>query len=65
MAGLPAIIAATGIALTAHFTVGAFRSFLTVQPWWKSGLQLMAFGTGEGAITFGIGVALGHFIASN
>ena len=25
----------------------------------------MAFGTGEGAITFGIGVALGHFIASN
>jgi VIT1/CCC1 family predicted Fe2+/Mn2+ transporter/rubrerythrin len=65
MSGLQAIVAAAGIALAAHFTVGASRAMLTVRPWWKSGLEMTAFGAVEGITTFGIGVALGHFVGAN
>jgi hypothetical protein len=35
---------------------------MTVRPWWRSGLELMTFGAGEGIITFSIGMALGRLV---
>ena len=63
MSGIPAIIAAAAVALTAHFAVGASRSMMTVRSRWRSGLEMTAFGAAEGITTFGIGM-LGHFIGS-
>lgn len=50
--------------LSAHFAVGATRSLMTVRPWWRSGLELMAFGAVEAIITFSIGMAFGQWIGA-
>jgi VIT1/CCC1 family predicted Fe2+/Mn2+ transporter len=65
MGGVPAIVVAMIVCLAAHFAVGASRSLLTVRPWWRSGLELAAFGAVEGVTTFGIGMALGHWVGTN
>jgi len=64
MAGVPALITATIISLAAHFAAGAARSIMTIRPWWSTGLELTAIGAIEGAITFGIGMALGYFVGA-
>jgi hypothetical protein len=37
---------------------------MTVRPWWRSGLELTAFGAVEGIVTFAIGVALGQLLGT-
>jgi vacuolar iron transporter family protein len=65
MSGVPAITFAAVISLTAHFAVGAIRSLMTVRPWWRSGLELTAFGAAEGIVTFALGVALGQLLGTH
>jgi VIT1/CCC1 family predicted Fe2+/Mn2+ transporter len=62
VSGIPAIALAAIVCLSAHFAVGATRSLMTVRPWWRSGLELMAFGAVEGIVTFSIGIALGQWV---
>lgn len=64
MSGVPAIALAATVSLSAHFAVGAARSLMTVRPWWRSGLELTAFGAAEGIVTFGIGMALGQLLGT-
>jgi VIT1/CCC1 family predicted Fe2+/Mn2+ transporter/rubrerythrin len=65
MSGFPAIAVAAAVSLSAHFAIGATRSLMTVRPWWRSGLELTAFGTVEGLITFSIGVTLGRLVGAH
>jgi vacuolar iron transporter family protein len=60
--GVPAMIVAAVISLSAHFVVGAARSSMTVRAWWSTGLELTAFGAAEGVVTFSIGMALGQIV---
>ena len=60
MSGVPAVVAAAVISLAAHFAVGAAKSLITVRTWWSSGLEMTVVGAVEGAITYGIGLWLGH-----
>jgi len=60
MSGTSAILAAAVISLVAHFAVGAAKSLITVRSWWSSGLEMTAIGAVEGAVTYGIGLWLGH-----
>ncbi|MFP5236219.1 MAG: VIT1/CCC1 transporter family protein [Acidobacteriota bacterium] len=60
MQGLDAVIAAAIISLLAHFAVGAAKSLITVRSWWSSGLEMTVVGAIEGAVTYGIGILLGH-----
>ena len=60
MTGTSAIIAAAVISLIAHFAVGAAKSLITVRSWWASGFEMTAVGAVEGAVTYAIGLWLGH-----
>jgi VIT1/CCC1 family predicted Fe2+/Mn2+ transporter/rubrerythrin len=60
MAGVPAIIVAAVISLAAHFAVGAAKSLITIRSWWSSGLEMTFVGALEGAVTYIIGVGIGH-----
>jgi VIT1/CCC1 family predicted Fe2+/Mn2+ transporter/rubrerythrin len=59
--GLEAVEIAAVISLIAHFLVGAGKSLVTVRSWWASGFEMTLVGAIEGAVTYGIGLALGHF----
>lgn len=59
--GLKAVIIAAVVSLVAHFLVGAAKSLVTVRSWWASGFEMTLVGAVEGVVTYGIGVALGHF----
>lgn len=65
MSGVPAIAIAAVVSVTAHFAVGATKSLMTIQSWWRSGFELAAFGAVEGVITFSIGVALGRIVGTH
>jgi VIT1/CCC1 family predicted Fe2+/Mn2+ transporter/rubrerythrin len=60
MSGVPAIIVAAVISLIAHFAVGAAKSLITIRSWWSSGLEMTMVGAIEGAVTYVIGVGIGH-----
>lgn len=60
MSGTDAVIAAAAVSLVAHFAVGAAKSLITVRSWWASGLEMTAVGAVEGAVTYAIGLWLGH-----
>jgi len=60
MTGTAAVIAAAAISLVAHFAVGAAKSLITVRSWWSSGFEMTAVGAVEGAVTYAIGLWLGH-----
>jgi VIT1/CCC1 family predicted Fe2+/Mn2+ transporter/rubrerythrin len=60
MTGAAAVIAAATISLIAHFAVGAAKSLITVRSWWASGFEMTAVGAVEGAVTYAIGLWLGH-----
>ncbi|WP_263358462.1 VIT1/CCC1 transporter family protein [Acidicapsa ligni] len=60
MSGTPAVITAAIISLIAHFAVGAAKSLITVRSWWASGFEMTAVGAVEGAVTYAIGLWLGH-----
>jgi predicted membrane protein (TIGR00267 family) len=64
LSGLPAIIVAAVISLIAHFAVGAAKSLITIRSWWSSGLEMTAVGALEGAVTYIIGVGIGHIAGS-
>lgn len=64
MAGLPAVIVAAIISLIAHFAVGAAKSLITIRSWWSSGLEMTFVGAIEGAVTYVIGVGIGHIAGS-
>lgn len=58
--GYTAVIIAGIVSLAAHFAVGAAKSLITIRSWWSSGLEMTLIGAVEGAVTYGIGIALGH-----
>lgn len=58
--GYPAVIVAAIVSLIAHFLVGAAKSLVTVRSWWSSGWEMTLIGAVEGAVTYFIGIALGH-----
>jgi VIT1/CCC1 family predicted Fe2+/Mn2+ transporter/rubrerythrin len=60
MSGISAVITAAVISLIAHFAVGAAKSLITVRSWWASGFEMTAVGAVEGAVTYAIGLWLGH-----
>jgi VIT1/CCC1 family predicted Fe2+/Mn2+ transporter len=60
MGGIPAVIVAAIVSLTAHFAVGAAKSLVTVRSWWSSGLEMTIIGAGEGIVTYVIGIGIGR-----
>ena len=64
MSGIPAIVVAAVISLIAHFAVGASKSLITIRSWWASGLEMTAVGALEGAVTYIIGIGIGHLAGS-
>lgn len=60
MTGIAAVITAAIVSLIAHFAVGAAKSLITVRSWWASGFEMTAVGAVEGAVTYAIGLWLGH-----
>ncbi|HEY4009241.1 MAG TPA: VIT1/CCC1 transporter family protein [Acidobacteriaceae bacterium] len=58
--GYEAVIIAGIVSLAAHFAVGAAKSLITIRSWWSSGLEMTAIGAVEGAVTYAIGIGLGH-----
>lgn len=60
LAGVPAIVVAAIVSLLAHFAVGAAKSLITIRSWWSSGLEMTFVGALEGAVTYVIGVGIGH-----
>jgi VIT1/CCC1 family predicted Fe2+/Mn2+ transporter/rubrerythrin len=60
MTGTDAVITAAIVSLVAHFAVGAAKSLITVRSWWASGFEMTAVGAVEGAVTYAIGLWLGH-----
>ncbi len=58
--GYTAVIAAGIVSLVAHFAVGAAKSLITIRSWWSSGLEMTLIGAVEGAVTYAIGLGLGH-----
>ena len=60
LSGYPAVIVAAVVSLVAHFGVGAAKSLVTIRPWWSSGFEMTWVGALEGAVTYAIGLALGH-----
>jgi vacuolar iron transporter family protein len=60
MTGTAAVVTAAVVSLIAHFAVGAAKSLITVRSWWASGFEMTAIGTVEGAVTYAIGLWLGH-----
>lgn len=60
LSGYSAVIVAAIVSLVAHFGVGAAKSLVTIRSWWSSGFEMTWVGALEGAVTYGIGLALGH-----
>ena len=60
MTGIPAVIVAAIVSLTAHFAVGAAKSLITIRPWWASGFEMTWIGALEGVVTYIIGIGLGR-----
>lgn len=60
LSGYPAVIVAAAVSLVAHFGVGAAKSLVTMRSWWSSGFEMTWVGALEGAVTYAIGLALGH-----
>ena len=58
--GLRAVIIAAIVSLIAHFAVGAAKSLITIRSWWSSGLEMTWVGALEGAVTYAVGISLGH-----
>ena len=58
--GLHAIVIAAIVSLAAHFAVGAAKTLITNRTWWSSGFEMTWVGALEGAVTYAIGIALGH-----
>ena len=59
VSGLKAVVTAV-VSLLAHFAVGAAKSLITIRSWWSSGLEMTWVGALEGAVTYAIGIGLGH-----
>ncbi len=60
VSGLRAVLIAAVVSLVAHFAVGAAKSLITIRSWWSSGIEMTFVGALEGAVTYAIGLALGH-----
>jgi VIT1/CCC1 family predicted Fe2+/Mn2+ transporter/rubrerythrin len=58
--GYTAVVIAGIVSLAAHFAVGAAKSLITIRSWWSSGLEMTLIGAVEGAVTYAIGLGLGH-----
>ncbi len=58
--GLRAVVIAAIVSLIAHFAVGALKSLITIRSWWSSGLEMTWVGALEGAVTYAVGLGLGH-----
>lgn len=58
--GVKAVVIAAVVSLVAHFVVGAAKTLITNRSWWASGLEMTWVGALEGAVTYVIGIALGH-----
>jgi VIT1/CCC1 family predicted Fe2+/Mn2+ transporter len=58
--GYRAVIIAGIVSLAAHFAVGAAKSLITIRSWWSSGLEMTLIGAVEGAVTYAVGIGLGH-----
>jgi len=65
VSGLTAVVIAAIVSLLAHFAVGAAKSLITIRSWWSSGIEMTLVGAIEGAVTYAIGVALGHIGGSS
>jgi VIT1/CCC1 family predicted Fe2+/Mn2+ transporter/rubrerythrin len=55
--GIPAILAAAGVSLVAHFLVGAAKTLVTGRSWLSSGTEMTVVGAIEAVITYALGVA--------
>jgi VIT1/CCC1 family predicted Fe2+/Mn2+ transporter/rubrerythrin len=60
LSGIPAILAAAGISLVAHFAVGAAKTLVTGRSWISSGTEMTVVGAIEAVITYALGVVFGH-----
>jgi VIT1/CCC1 family predicted Fe2+/Mn2+ transporter/rubrerythrin len=60
LTGYSAVIISAIVSLLAHFAVGAAKSLVTVRSWWSSGFEMTLVGAVEGAVTYVIGLGLGH-----
>lgn len=59
LSGIPAILAAAGISLLAHFAVGAAKTLVTGRSWISSGTEMTVVGAIEAVITYALGIVFG------
>lgn len=50
------------VSIIAHYVVGAVKSWVTLRPWWQSGLEMMMVGILVGVISYGLGSMSAWFI---
>jgi VIT1/CCC1 family predicted Fe2+/Mn2+ transporter/rubrerythrin len=60
LSGIPAILAAAGISLVAHFAVGAAKTLVTGRSWLSSGTEMTVVGAIEAVITYALGMVFGN-----
>lgn len=60
LSGIPAILAAAGISLVAHFAVGAAKTLVTGRSWVSSGTEMTVVGAIEAVITYALGMVFGR-----
>ncbi len=60
LTGSAATLLAVGLSAIAAASVGITLSFFTGRPWWKSGLRQLALCSAAAAVTYGVGIAVGH-----
>jgi len=50
-----ALVLSTGLTASAFFAVGTVKSYWSLSPWWRSGLETLAIGGIAAAMAYGVG----------
>jgi vacuolar iron transporter family protein len=53
-----------GLTFVTLFAVGALRGLVTVEPWWKTGLEMLVLGVAVAVAAYGSGVVVARLVAS-
>ena len=57
------VVWSTGLTFTALFGLGAARALVTIDRWWRSGLETLALGAVVAVAAYGAGMLAARFIA--
>jgi VIT1/CCC1 family predicted Fe2+/Mn2+ transporter len=55
----PGLLAAVVASMAALFFTGVLRTLVTLEDWWRGGLEMMFIGLGSAVATYGVGLLIG------